>query len=174
MVVVRTVLVAAFLGLVIALAPSREARPAAAAGGASGVWMSTTCAAIKTLQDDGLNGSARLSAAPSRSSLARLLKQVDSDALRLETATAKPLPGVTKGSAISALLYGDAAGFHAYLAGRRAALAHGSGNAVAVGAAVARRSRAIGADFVRIGSTFHSPELDSAIDQAPQCALVHG
>lgn len=158
-----------------AFAAGRSASPASSVtGNAPIVWMNSTCGSIKLLEFDALAGQAQLVATPTRSGLTSLLTRLDSDAARVGTATAKPLPAIAQGGAIATLLHANAAGIRSYVDGRRTALSHKSLAIATTTSALAARSRALGAAFIHLDASYPSPQLTATIDQAPLCALVHG
>ncbi|HZQ80521.1 MAG TPA: hypothetical protein VFB25_00940 [Gaiellaceae bacterium] len=159
----------------VALAVGGSASSASSVpGGGPIVWMNATCGSIKLLEFDALAGQAKLDVSPSHGGLANLLARADADAARVGTATAKPLPEIPQGAQIASSLHASAAAFRSYVDGRRAVLLHKSLAVGATSSAVAARSRALGAAFIRIDATYPSPQFTATIDQAPLCALVHG
>jgi hypothetical protein len=157
---------------VTALAAHEPAR----AGGTPAIWLTTTCAAISTLQHGVAERWGGPGSASTRSALAARLVRDAADADGVLLATSRALPGVPHGAAIAAGLHGRAAALGRYIATTRsAARTRGvAATATAARAGLQLRSRQLGAAFIHLERSYPSTELASTINQAPSCALVHG
>ena len=114
-------------------------------------WLAGTCSAISALQHHS-----------ERATTSRAILTADGKTLLAATSSAPS--ALPHGNAIASLLHAQAASFLRYVAAHRSSST----------AALAARTKSIGASFVHIARLYPSAELDSAIDQSPTCALVHG
>jgi hypothetical protein len=150
--------------------PSRSSGPGAPS------WLSATCGALSTLQ----HGVAeRWSSRPPAKTRGALLARLDADVNETKAvlaATGRELPQVPHGAAVAATLHGGALSLSKYLEQQRALARRADPHAAeeATTTALQARVKRLGAAFVHLELAYPSVALASAIDQTPNCALVHG
>jgi hypothetical protein len=162
--------------LVCAVAPGAGGGPAAAADPV--VWATQVCSALNLWQNTVDHRAGALSGKP-RAKLLTAIAATTADTVKLRAAVGVAgTPGVVQGDVVEQSLQHAVAVFAGGLARDRAHArklpAAGGPRVTAIAAALARQSKAVGATFIGLGGSAHSTDLDGALDQVPQCAVIHG
>ncbi len=139
-------------------------------------WATQTCTSLSTWQHTLARRTAALGQnhpATTHRQLLATLALLRTDGAELgKTIDLAGTPAVPQGPAIQATIKQSIAVFNLALARdiQRAA----SLSVSAEVATITTQSKAVGSAFIHLGTTYHQPLLDQAIDQVPSCALVHG
>jgi len=138
-------------------------------------WAAQTCTSLSTWQHALARRTAALGQSPATThrQLLATLAQLRADGIALGKAIdLAGTPAVPQGPAIQATIKQSVTAFNLALV--RDVQRAGSLSAAAEFAAITSQGKAVGSAFIQLGTTYHQPLLDQAIDQVPACALVHG